>query len=119
MCHHRDVLCSASSSSPISFFKDSGSSRFRGSDGCSGRKSVLMTNRATLFARSIQCLSSTVTEMMSLMNPFIDASMAMMSTAKGYDVAIWLVDCCFSYCGIKDHCGKFSSSVSQDSFWSR
>ena len=41
-----------------------------------------MTNRAALFARSIQCLSSTVIVMISSMKPSIDASVAMIYTAN-------------------------------------
>ena len=41
-----------------------------------------MNNRAALFAHSIQCLSSTVMVMMSPMNPYIDASVAVMSTDR-------------------------------------
>ena len=77
---------------PTSFLKESGLSCFRGSDGCSGRNSVWMTNRAAIFARSIQCSSSTVMVMMLSMNPSIDASVAVMSTAKGYTVVIWISD---------------------------
>ena len=53
--------------------------------------------------------------MMSSMNPSIDASVAVMSTAKGYAVARWISYCCFSSCGSKYWCGDFRSSVSQDS----
>ena len=91
MSHSRHVLCLASCPSPASFFKESGSSHFRGSGGCSGRNSVWMTNRAVLFARSIQCLSSTVMVRMSLMNPSIDASVDVISTAKGSSVTRWFV----------------------------
>ena len=118
MSQPRRVIFSASCPSPASFLKESGSSHFRGSDGCSGRNSAWMTNRAARFARSIQCSSFTVMVMMSSMKPSIDASVALISTAKGYDVARWLADCCFSSCGSKDWCGKFRSSVSQDSFQS-
>ena len=45
-----------------------------------------MTNRAALFAQSIQCLSLTVVVMMALMNTSIDASVAVMSAANGYVV---------------------------------
>ena len=76
MYHHRHVLCSASFSSPASFLKDSGSSRLRGSDGCNGRNSVWMTNIAAVFSRSIQFLSLTAMVIISLMNPYIDASVA-------------------------------------------
>ena len=55
----------------------------RGSNGCSGRNSVWMTNRAALFARSIQCLSSPVMLMMTLMNPYIDSYMAVIPTDRG------------------------------------
>ena len=57
--------------------------------------------------------------MMSLMNPSIDASVDLMSTAKGSDVSRWLADFCFSSCGSKYQCGEFSLSVSQDSSHSR
>ena len=73
-----------------------------------------MNNRAAPFARSIQWSSSTVIVMMSSMNPPIDASVAVISTAKGSAFARWLADCCFSSDGIKDLCGKLRSSVSQD-----
>ena len=78
-----------------------------------------MSNRAALFPRSIQCLSSTVMVMMSSMNPSIDASLDFMSTAKGSEVAIWIVDCCLYYCVSKDLCGEFRLFVSQDFPWSR
>ena len=119
MSHPMHVLCSDSCSTPVSFLKESGSSRFRGSDGCSGRDSVWMTNRDALFARSIQCLPSTVMVMMSSMNPSIDASVAVISTSKGSAVAIWLADCCLYSFGSKDRCDEFMSSVSQDSSRSR
>ena len=94
-------------------------SRFRGSDNCSGRNNVWMTNRAALFSRSIQCLSSTVMVMMSPMKPSIDASVVVISNAKGSAVAIWLVEFCFYSCGSKDWCGEFRSYVSKDSSQSR
>ena len=119
MPHPRHVLCSASCPSHASFLKESGSSRFRGSYGCSGRKSVWMTNRAALFLQSIQCSSSTVMVMMSLTNPSIDDSVDVMSSDKGPNIAICLADWCLSSCRNKDWCGKFRSSVSQDSFQSR
>ena len=78
-----------------------------------------MTNRAALFSRYIQCLSSTVMVMIFSMNPSIDASVAVVYTAKGSAVVRWCVDCCFSSCGINYRCGEFSSSVSQDSSRSR
>ena len=115
----RHIFCLDSCPSPTSFLKESGLSHFRCSDGCSGRNSLWMTNRATLFARSIQCLSSTVMLMMSSMKPSIDASVAVISTAKGSAVTRWLADCCFYSCGSKDRCGEFRSSVSQDSSLSR
>ena len=52
---------------------------------------------------------------MLLINPSIDTSVSMMSTANGYDVARWLADCCFSSYGIKYRCGDFRSFVSHDS----
>ena len=54
MYQPRHVLCSASCPSPVSFLKESGSSCFRFSDGCSGWDSVWMTNRVALFALSKQ-----------------------------------------------------------------
>ena len=115
----RHVFGSASCPYLVSFLKESGSSCFRGSDGCSGQKSVWMTHRASLFARSIQCFSSTVMVIMSSMNPSIDASVAVMSTAKESTVVRELVGCCLSSCGSKDWCGQLRSSVSQDSSRSR
>ena len=47
-----------------------------------------MPNKAALFDRSIQYLSSTVIEMMLLMNPSIDASLESMFTARGSDFEI-------------------------------
>ena len=93
--------------------KESGSSRFRGYDGCSGRNSVWMTNRATFFARPIQCLSLTVMVTMLLMNPSIDASIDVISTASGSAFARWFENCCLSQFWSKDMCGEFRSSVSQ------
>ena len=78
-----------------------------------------MTNRDAIFAQSIQCFPSTVMVMMLSMNPLIDASVAVMSTSRGSAVAIWLADCCLSYCGSNDWCAEFSSSVYQDSSRSR
>ena len=112
MSQPRHVFFSASCPSPSSFLNESVSSHFRGSDGCSGQNSVWMTKKATLFARSIQCLSSTVMVMMSSMKPSIDASMALISTDKGSTVARWLADCCLSYCGSEDRSDDLRSSVS-------
>ena len=53
------------------------------------------------------------------MKPYIDASVAVISTAKGSSIERWLADCCFYSCGSKDRCGKFRLSVSQDSSCSR
>ena len=119
MYHRRHVLCSASCSSPASLLKESGLSCFRVYDGCSGRNSAWMTKRAALFVQSVQCLSSAVMVMMSLMNPFIHTSVAVISTDQGYAIARWLYDCCLSSCGSKDRCGEFISYVSQDSYWIR
>ena len=119
MSQPRHVFFLASCPSPAILPKESGSSCFRGSDGFSGRNSVWMTNRAALFAQSIQCLSSTVMVMMPSMKPSIDASVAVISTAEGSTVAIWVADCCFSSCGSKDRCGDFRSPVSQNSSRSR
>ena len=115
MSHPRNFLCLDSFPSPVSFLKKSRLSSFRGSDGCSGRNSVWMNNRAARFARSIQCLSSTVMVMMLLMNPSVDASVVVMSTANGSAVARCLTDCCLFSCGSKDQFGEFRLSVSQDS----
>ena len=107
MSHPMNILCSASCPPTASLLSESGSSRFRDLDGCSGRNSVWMTNRAALFARSIQCSSSTVMVMMSLINPCIDDYLDVMYTAKGSAVARWLVNCGFSSCGSKDWCDEF------------
>ena len=117
--HPRHFLCLSSCPYPTSFLKESGLSCFRGSDVCSGQNSVWMTNRAALFARYIQCSSSTVMVTMSSMNPSIDASVDAMYTSKGSDVVRCLADFCFSICGSKDQCGDFRSSVSQYSSRSR
>ena len=53
------------------------------------------------------------------MNPFIDASDAVMSTYKGSSFSICLVDCYLSYCGSKYLCGEFISYVPQYSSRSR
>ena len=71
-----------------------------------------MTNRAALFARSIQWLSSTVMVMISSMKPSIDASVAVIYTAKGSDFARLLAYSCFSSVGIKYLCGELRSFVS-------
>ena len=57
--------------------------------------------------------------MVFLMNPSIDASVAVMSTSKGSAIVIFLDECCLYSCGIKDRCGEFRLSVSQDSSRSR
>ena len=95
MSQPRHVFWSESFPFTASFLNESGSSRFRGSDVCSGRNSVWMTNRAAIFARYIQWSSSTVMVMMSSMKPSIDALVAMISTAKGSSFARWIADCCF------------------------
>ena len=83
MSHTRQVLSPDSFPSPESFLMESGLSRFSGSDACSGQNSVWMTNKAALFARSIQYLSSTVIVMMLSMNPSIYDSLALMFTDRG------------------------------------
>ena len=85
--HPSHVLCLDICPSSASLLKESVSSCFRGSDGSSGRNSVWMTNRAALFARSIQCSSSIIVVMISFMNPSFDASVAVISTDKGFAVA--------------------------------
>ena len=92
MSQPRNFFCSDICPSLASLLKESGLSRFRGFDGCSGRNSVWITNRAALFAQSIQCSLSTVVVMMSSMKPSIDASVVVISTDKGYAVARWLAD---------------------------
>ena len=103
---------------PASFLNDIGSYHLRGSDGCSGWKSVWITNKASLFAQYIQFLSSTIIVIMSSMNPCIDASVSVMSTDKGSSVAIWIVECCLTSCVSKYMCGEFRSYVSLDSSFS-
>ena len=115
----RHALCSVIFTLPISFLKETGSSHFRGSDGCSGRNSVWMTSRSALFARYIQCLSSTIVVMMSSMNPSIDYFVAVISIINGYAVARWFSDCCLFSCGSKYWCGEFRYYVSQASYRSR
>ena len=83
MYHPKHVLCSASFPSLTRFLREIGLSCLRGFDVCSGLNSVRMTNRATLFARSIQFPSSTVMAMLLLMKPSIDASVALMSNDRG------------------------------------
>ena len=78
-----------------------------GSDGSSGLNSLWMTNISSLFARSIQCLSLNFMVMLSSMNPFTDASVAVLSTAKGSFVARLLAGCCLSPCKSKYRCGGF------------
>ena len=53
------------------------------------------------------------------MKPSIDASVAMISTAKGSDFSRWLADWYLSSGGSKDLCGELRSFVSQDLSWSR
>ena len=60
-----------------------------------------MTNRATLLACSIQCLSSTVMVMMSQMNPYIDASVAVMSTDRGSAFSIWFPTVVYPPLGVR------------------
>ena len=78
-----------------------------------------MTNISALFARSIQCLSSTVMVMMSLMNPSIDASVSLMSTSRGSAFERCFTGCCSSSFGSKVLCGELRFSVSQDYSLSR
>ena len=63
-----------------------------------------MKNIAALFARYIQCFLSTIMVMMSSMNPSIDASVAVIFTAKGYAFARWFDDYCLSSLGSKVLC---------------
>ena len=51
--------------------------------------------------------------MISLMKPYIDSSVAVISTARGYAFARWFGDYYFSLFGSKDLCGELKSSVSQ------
>ena len=113
--HPIHVLCLSSFPSSSSLLKDSVSSRLKGYDCCSGRNIVWITNRAALFTRSIQCSSLSIMVMMLSMNPYTDASVAVMSTANGSAISRWLSDWYFSSCGRKYRCGKFRSYLSQDS----
>ena len=76
-------MFSSNFSSLTSFLKESGSSCLRGSNGCSGRNSVWITNRAAIFESSIHCFPSTVMVAILSMNPYIDSSVAVMSNARG------------------------------------
>ena len=78
-----------------------------------------MTNKAALFALSIQYSSLTIIVMMSSINEPIDASLSLMSTDNWSAVVRWLADFCLFSCGSKDRCGEFISSVSQYSSRSR
>ena len=82
MYHPRQVLLFTSFLFPAIFLRESGSSHSSGSDACSGPNSVRMTNKAALFACSIQYLSCTVMIIMSSMNPSIDVSLELMFTAR-------------------------------------
>ena len=114
MSHPMHVLYSASFPSPKSFLRESRFSSLRGSDGCSGWNSVWMTNIDAPFFHSIQCSSSTVMVMMSSMKPSIDASAAVMYTARGYSFDIWLSECCLSFFGSEYMCGELRLSAYQD-----
>ena len=83
MYHPSNVLFSASFPSATSFLKESGFSCLRGYDVCSGYNSVWMTNRATLFACSLQFSSSIFMVMISSSKLSIDASVAVISNARG------------------------------------
>ena len=85
MYHPRHVFRLASFPSPPIFLRESELFHSSVLDACSGRNSVWMTNKAALFARSIQYLSSSVMLMMLLMNPSINASLTSMFTARGSD----------------------------------
>ena len=91
---------------------DSGSSCLRDSDIYSGRNGIWMTNRDSLLASSIQCSSLTVMVMVLSMNPSIDASMAMISTAMGSASERWFVGCYISSFGSKVLFGELKSAVS-------
>ena len=78
-----------------------------------------MNNRAALFTCSIQCLSSTVMVTIFSMNPSIDASVSVISTARGSDFARCFDNCSFSSFGSKVLCDKLRLSISQDSSLSR
>ena len=111
-------FCSDNFPSLTSFLKESGPSRFSVCDGCSGWNSAWITNRAALFTRYIQCFSSDGMVMMSTMNPSIDASMTVISTARGSACTIWFVNCCLSSFVSKYMCSEFRSYISQDLYWS-
>ena len=82
MSHPRQVLSLTIFLSPASFLREGGSSNPSGSYACSGPNSVHTTNKAALFACSIQYLSCTVMIIMLSMNPSIDASLDLMFTAR-------------------------------------
>ena len=65
-----------------------------------------MTNITALFTRSIQCSSSTVMVMMLSMNPSIDDSVSVISTARGSAFTGWFSGCCLSSFGSKVLCGE-------------
>ena len=113
--HPRQVLRSSSPPTPASFLRDSGSSCFSGSDAFSGWNIVLMTNRAAIFARSTQCLSSTVVVVIFLMKPSIDASLAVMYTSRGYVFAKLSSEWCLFSSRSRFLCGKLRYVVSCDS----
>ena len=92
MSHPRQVLRSSIFPSPAIFLRDSGLSRFSGSDNCSGQNSVWMTSKKSLFVNYIQYLLSTVMEIMSLMNTSIDDYLDSMFTSRASDFARWLSD---------------------------
>ena len=53
------------------------------------------------------------------MNPYIDYSVAVMSTARGFAFARFFSDCCLTYFGSKVMCGELIFYLYQDLSLSR
>ena len=78
-----------------------GSSRFRGSLGCSGLNMVWMTNKSAFLARYTQHGSSMVMVMMSSMNSYIKASFSLIFTASWSALTSESEACIYSSLGSK------------------
>ena len=78
-----------------------GSSRFRGSLGCSGLNMVWMTNKSAFLARYTQHGSSMVMVMMSSMNSYIKASFSLIFTASWSALTSESEACIYSSLGRK------------------
>ena len=79
---------------------------------------VLASNRSTCCTTLLKNIPEICAVAPSLPKILL-SSVDVIYTAKGFAVARWLADCCFSSYGSKDRCGKFRSSVSQYSSRSR